>query len=179
MGRLIERSVPINENRGSGMNGDLLRTISTALGLFLLSEAAIADKLQMECGPSKGHSYTAAEGLAEKQGSGWGEDGISNGLSIFELDLETGEVAYRWRDVRDVWFDAAESATEVRLLSLDDTDLSWQVLVVFGEVTEVCSFAEILQDQPKALCVQSKNVKMLHTARTLVSDCKATLVPSE
>ena len=89
----------------------------------------------------------------------------------------SGAVTYRWRDARQYWLDAKDEGAEVRLLSVDDTDLSWQVLSIFGDVTEVCSFANVLGDTPKSLCVTSKNNKLIHSARVLVADCKAVLVP--
>ncbi|MEH6810824.1 MAG: hypothetical protein V7651_18390 [Hyphomonas oceanitis] len=160
------------------MNSILLRAIPATLGFFLAAQVALADKLQMECGPSRGHVFNAPEGLVDSGSAGWDEDSISTGLSIFELDLDSGAVSYRWRDARQYWLDAKDEGAEVRLLSLDDTDLSWQVLSIFGDVTEVCSFANVLGDTPKSLCVTSKNAKLIHSARVLVADCKAVLVPA-
>lgn len=156
----------------------LTESVALFLGVLFFTHVAQADKLQMECGPSEGYSYTAAEGLADEASSGWGPDSISNGMSIFELNLETEQVSYRWRDVRDVWYDASESASEVRVLSLDSTDFSWQVLSVFGDVTEICTFAGVLGDHPKAICVSSKNTALLNSGRTLVADCKANFIAS-
>jgi hypothetical protein len=159
------------------MSSILLRAIPMALGFFLVAQPALADKLQMECGPSRGHVFNAPEGLVDSGSAGWDEDSISTGLSIFELDLDSGAVTYRWRDARQYWLDAKDEGAEVRLLSVDDTDLSWQVLSIFGDVTEVCSFANVLGDAPKSLCVTSKNTKFIHSARVLVADCKAVLIP--
>ncbi|MDF1805275.1 hypothetical protein [Hyphomonas sp.] len=141
--------------------------------------SASPETLQMECGPSKGYSYTAAEGQVPMEGSGWSTDQISTGLSVFELDLETGAVRYRWRDARNVWFDAADSASEIRLLSIDETDYSWQMLSNFGSVVEVCSFANVLDDSASSLCVTSRNLDYVHSARTLIASCNASIIASE
>ncbi|WP_300379514.1 hypothetical protein [Henriciella sp.] len=155
--------------------------VASAL-LFSIFGKAHADILQMECGMSSGHVYTAPEGLYadNPEVAGWGKDGIPNGMSIFELDTDTGDIAYRWKHFSGSWHSAEAEGTEPILVSLDKEDFSWQIVTLFndGDVVEVCTFAEVLEDDPKALCTTSKN-GLLTSARVFVSACKTTIVPAD
>lgn len=164
-----------------GLHSSALIVTSALLG-FTFGKAH-GDTLQMECGASKGHVYAASEGLYadEPEAAGWGEDGIPNGMSIVELDTETGDIAYRWRHASGSWHSAEGEGTEPVLVSFDEGDFSWQMVTLFngGDVVEVCTFAEVLDESPKALCTTSKNWTGLTSARVFVSPCKTTLVPAD
>lgn len=143
---------------------------------------AYADTIQLECGSSGGYVYTAKEGLhsTDHADAGWGEDGVPNGMSILELDTETLAISYRWRHFSGSWHSVEGEGVEPVVVSFDKTDFSWQMVTLFegGDIVEVCTFAEILGKNPKALCTTSKNFEFLTSARVFVSDCKATIIPT-
>lgn len=140
-----------------------------------------ATLIRMECGAPEGHAYAADEGIYEghADATGWRTEGIPGGRSIVQLDVETGEIQYRWRDLDGNWHSAADEGAKPTLIALDSDDLSWQIFTSFAgdSVIEICTFAEVLGPNPKAICTTSKHNPLLTSARVFVSDCEATVVP--
>lgn len=152
-----------------------------ALGCVLSApSAAVAETLRMECGASEGYSYAAGEGLNSDNGPAWSKEEIPGGVSIFELDVATGAVSYSWKHFSGTWHNADDEGIEPQLVSFDERDRSWQVVTRFsgGDIIEVCTFSNVNGARPKALCTTSKNTPFFTSARVLISDCEATILPS-
>ena len=144
-----------------------------ALIAVLHTTNAGAESIQFQCGGMSVYSYYAAEGMVPDKQAGWSNDAISNGEMVIDLDGDTGEVEYRYKDATGKWYSPSNEGGDVVLLTMDDTDLSFQILAMFpaGNTVEILTITEFDGETAKLIYANSRNTSMSANSKLMVGDC--------
>lgn len=141
------------------------------------SVSAFAEGLQFQCGASLGHSYYADQGLAAGQG-GWSEDGVSDGETIFRIDLDEATVTVRFKDATGEWSDASDLEGTTALWHVQADPLTFGISVVYAGPTaktmDAYSLSEIDLERrtAKLISTSSRISERFTNARVLAADCR-------
>lgn len=138
--------------------------------------SAFAEGLQFQCGASSGHSYYADQGLAVGQG-GWSVDGISDGETLFRIDLDEATALVRFKDATGEWSDASDLGGATAIWHVQAEPLTFGISVVYegstGTTTEAYALSEIDLERrtAKLISTTTRISEMFTNARVLSADC--------
>lgn len=152
---------------------------------IVLVEPAMAQTLQIECGPSEGKNFVAEGGIITQGNGGWGEDRISEGQKIFELNLDTFEASYQYKDSSGIWYDPVKEHGSV--LSVVGMDLLNEGSVQFMiwhknddltvSTVEVITILGLGGEQPISIMSANRH-GFIYSGKVLTADCKASIKPA-
>ena len=174
----------LHDGRIVAMNEFKLKTAFFCLFTALV-EPAMAQTLQIECGPSEGKNFVAEGGIISPGNGGWGEDRISEGQTIFELNLDTFEASYQYKDSSGIWYDPVKEHGSV--LSVVGMDLLNEGSVQFMiwhknddltvSTVEVITILGLGGEQPISIMSANRH-GFIYSGKVLTADCKASMKPA-
>ena len=143
----------------------------TVIALLLIPSAAADRFMQIECGALEGKTRYLENSTTPESEAGWFNEDLPGG-TFHELNMDTQEVVYRFKDARGIWSSSVDRGGQTYLLNINDAlDVSHITHYLDGLQIEIVQLTNLRDENPKIMFTAVKNGSPFTLARIFTGEC--------
>ena len=171
----MSRSVSLIFNRFEAVSRALTgrRTMAACAGIvFSFIPAAAADQfMQIECGAIDGKTFYQENSITSESEAGWVDEDLPGG-TLHELNMDTRQVEYRFKDAAGAWRSSTDRGGQTSLLNINQAlDVSHITFYADGFEVEIIQLTNLQDEKPKITFTAVKNGSPFTLARIFKGEC--------